>query len=397
MPAVALVECDEYRRDLVLKKLEEAVELIGGIGAFVEPGMKVLVKPNILRASGPDQYICTHPDVLWAVCKLLKDHGCSVTVAESPGAGFVYGPNQLRKAYETTGYADLARDPGVTLNEDVGYQEVPNPTGRAIKRFTLISPALEADAIVVVSKLKTHLFTYMTAATKNCFGLIPGMEKATFHGRLEDPKDFSEMLVDLNELVRPRLQIIDAVIGMEGDGPNSGEPRKIGAILASPSYAAIDVVAARLMGIDPVDVPTVTAALHRGLLHEGFTDVDVQGAKVEDLAVSDFKRPSTYASGKRQESGFLMKNFMRLARTYALRPVVDAHRCTGCGKCVRACPKETIVLHRGKARVKHSDCICCYTCHEMCEVDAIDLKSSMGGRAMRRILERRTRHEGDGR
>jgi ferredoxin len=277
---------------------------------------------------------------------------------------------------------------GVELNEDPGYREVANPNGKLIKRFQIIDPVMEADAVIVVSKLKTHLLTNMTAATKNLFGVIPGMEKASFHGRLEDPLDFSRMLVDLNELVRPTLQIIDAVVAMEGDGPNSGDPRKVGAILASPSYAAADVAAARLIGFDPMSVPTVLAALERGILDDNL-GITIKGGSIDDLKVPDFRPPSTYVGGKRQSDGMLMRKMSKMMKAYALRPKIDRTKCTGCERCVRACPTQTIVLRQGRAMVKHRDCIACYTCHEMCNNEAIKLERTLTGKLMASLMERK--------
>ena len=386
---VSLVRCEDYGREMVFSSVSRAIDLLGGIGAFVQPGMRVLVKPNILQASAPEAMVCTHPDVIYSVCKILKEHGCHVILAESPGAGSVYGPAQLKKAYEKTGYTQFADELGIELNYDVSYEEVPNPEGRFIKRFSIIKPAREADAIVVVSKLKTHLLTEMTAATKNLFGLIPGYEKASFHGRLPDPLDFSRMLVDLNELIRPTLQVMDAVIAMEGDGPSSGEPRKVGAILASSSYAAIDVVAARVIGIPPMDIPTVKVAVERGLLSKELEGIDVRGERIGSFEIKDFKLPSTYASGERKKSGFVTRNMMKMMRAYALRPVVLRERCTACGDCVRACPVQMVQIHRGKAKVDHSKCIRCYACHEMCTVQAITLRRSFGGKVAAKLVERR--------
>jgi uncharacterized protein (DUF362 family)/Pyruvate/2-oxoacid:ferredoxin oxidoreductase delta subunit len=391
MHTVSLVRCEDYGRENVFNSVSRAIEILGGIDKFVKPGMRVLVKPNILQASGPEAAVCTHPDVVYSVCRILKEHGCRVIIAESPGAGSIYGSAQLKKAYETTGYAQFAEELGIELNYDVSYEEVANPEGSMIKRFLIIKPAREVDAIIVVSKLKTHLFTGMTAATKNLFGLVPGMEKATFHGRLIDPLDFSRMLVDLNELVRPALQIMDAIIGMEGDGPYSGEPRKIGAVLASSSYAGIDVVAARLIGIPPLDIPTIKAAVERGILDKDLEGIEVKGENIESFDIKDFKLPPTYANGRNGRTGTLLRHLMKMTRVYALRPIVVREKCVGCGRCIRACPVQTIKIRRGKAKVKHSDCIRCYTCHEMCTSQAIVLKRSFGGKVTARLVERRSR------
>ncbi|MFA5312478.1 MAG: DUF362 domain-containing protein, partial [Methanomassiliicoccales archaeon] len=91
MTDVSLVRCEEYGRENACKAVNEAIDLIGGIGRFVRPGEKVLVKPNILHPSSPEKAVCTHPDMVFAVCKVLREHGCEVILAESPGAGSDYG------------------------------------------------------------------------------------------------------------------------------------------------------------------------------------------------------------------------------------------------------------------------------------------------------------------
>jgi len=390
---VSLVRCEDYGRERAYGAVKEAVDLIGGIEKFVRPGSKVLVKPNILQASSPDKAVCTHPDIMFAVCRLLREHGCHVILADSPGAGSIYGPSQMEKAYEEAGYG-IVKELGVSLNTDVSYKTVPNPKGKIIKMFPLLSPAVEVDAIVIVSKLKTHSFTYLTAGTKNAFGLIPGMEKATFHGRLPKVEDFANMLVDLNELVGPKLEIIDAVMAMEGDGPYSGTPRKVGAVLASGSYAAIDVVASRLIGVDPLNVPTVGAAHDRGVLPKDLNEIIVKGEKLEDLVVDDFKAPSSYAGGTRKGPNGVMEKAAGLLKVYALRPVIVRKKCTACGRCVRSCPMHVIKIGHGSAKIRYRRCIRCYTCHEMCTSGAIDLRRSLAGKVVAKAVERRNRAGG---
>jgi Pyruvate/2-oxoacid:ferredoxin oxidoreductase delta subunit len=213
------------------------------------------------------------------------------------------------------------------------------------------------------------------------------MEKATFHGRLPDPKDFAAMFVDLNQLLKPRLQVMDGIIGMEGDGPYSGTPRRVGAVLASSSFSALDVVAARLIHMAPERIPTVQVAQGRGLLPEDLDRIEVMGGKVENLQVTDFRMPSTYRKGR---GGLkrIERRLLSLTRVYALRPVIVKEACTNCGRCVRACPKGAIKSRSGKARVNHRYCICCYTCHEMCTSHAIRLERSLTGRTVAKLVER---------
>ena len=350
--SVALVGCEGYGRERALEAVRGSIDLLGGMGQFVKPGQRVLLKPNILSPSTPDKCVATHPDVIYAVAKLLVDQGCKVIIAESPGAGTIYSAANMRKAYETTGYAQVAKDLGIELNEDVGARDVPNPEGDLMKRLRLIEPVFNVDAVVVVSKMKTHLFTYMTGAAKNAFGLVPGMEKATFHARLQEPEEFARMILDVNEFVKPKLEVMDAVEAMEGDGPMSGTPRHVGAILASGSYSALDVVASRIMSIDPKEICTIQAAIRRGLLAEDLSDVELLGGDVQKFIVPDYKRPSTFI-GQKRKNGRVMKAMMGLVKVYALKPSIVRTMCVGCGKCARGCPMKAISMKNGKAKVDY--------------------------------------------
>ncbi len=385
---VAIVACEGYGRDRVLEAVKRSIDLIGGIERFASPGQKILLKPNILTPTPSDKCVVTHPDVVYAVAKLLVDNGCKVMIAESPGAGTVYSAANLRKAYEKVGYDQVARELGIELNEDVRARDVANPDGVLMKRLRLIEPVFNVDAVVVVSKMKTHLFTYMTGAAKNAFGLVPGMEKATFHARLQRSEEFARMIVDVNEYVKPTLEIMDAVEAMEGDGPQSGTPRHVGAILSSGSYSALDVVATRIMSIDPNEICTIKEAVDRGLLAEDLSDVEMVGDGLEKFIVKDFQRPSTFIGKKKSESR-TVKVLMTLIKVYALRPNIVRSMCVGCGKCYRGCPMKAITMKNGKAKVNQRKCIRCYSCHEFCDGHAIRLRRSVTGKAMAAVMERK--------
>ena len=299
---VSVVRCDDYNREKTCTAVQRAIDLAGGVGAFVQPGQKVFLKFNLLQGSAPETCVTTNPEVVYAVAKILRDHGCEVLLGDSPGSGSRYTENNLRKAYAVSGYDKIAKDLGVHLNYDVGFREVSAPESRTIKRFPIINPALDCDAVVVVSKAKTHMLTYLSGGAKNMFGVIPGLDKPTYHARLPDPGAFGRMIIDINDVVKPKLQIMDAVMGMEGEGPHAGTPRKIGAVLASGDYNAIDVATCRLMAIDPLRVPTISAAIERGYLKEDFNDVSVVGDNLEDFIVKDYRGPSTFL-GEASTSG----------------------------------------------------------------------------------------------
>ncbi|NYT01647.1 MAG: DUF362 domain-containing protein [Methanosarcinales archaeon] len=382
---VSVVRCQDYDPAKVDPALRRAVGLLGKMGDLVRPGSRVLIKPNLLQPAPPERHITTHPQVVLSVAALLKEQGCRVVIAESPGMP-PYSQASLRRLYRSTGLEEGAREMGVDLNLDTGCTTVPAPNSRLIKRFSVIDPALEADCIVVVSKAKTHALTGMTGAAKNLFGLVPGLEKSAFHARLPHIDDFSHMILDLNLLLKPRLQIMDAVMALEGPGPSTGSPRKIGALLASRDCSAMDVVVSRLMSFDPREVSTIRAAVERGLLRKDFSDVQAVGDSLEDLVVPDFRKPP---AGEGRLRGGLRAAFNPLLRSYSLRPQVAEDRCTGCGICSQVCPARAAEVAGGKARVDYSRCIRCYCCQEMCPARAIDLRRCLWGRMVARVSRER--------
>lgn len=382
---VAVVRCDDYVPEEVDKAVRRAIELLGGTGKFVAPGQTILLKPNLLQGQEPEKCVTTHPAVVAAVARLLMEHGCRVVIGDSPGAGIVYSEANLRRAYSRSGFATVAGETGAVLNHDISSRTVPFPEGEVMKQFSIITPATEADAIVVVSKAKTHMWTRMTGAAKNLFGLIPGLEKPVFHFRFQDEYAFGKMLVDLNECMKPRLQIVDAVVGMEGDGPQAGTPRNIGVILAGSDYAAVDTVLARLIGMDPLEIGSIRSAAARGLFDP--SAVRTVGDDPAEFTVPDFRKPSTYAGGRAGPwRRVVLAVVQRFGRTYAPRPGVSAPACIGCGKCERICPVQAITVAEGRATIDLSRCIRCYCCHEMCTEHAITLSRSLTGKLLARLL-----------
>lgn len=382
---VAVVRCDDYTPETVDAAVRRAIDLIGGIGRFVTPEEGVFLKPNLLQGQEPERCVTTHPAVVAAVARLLVEHGCRVVVGDSPGAGIVYNEANLRRGYSRSGFTAVAEETGATLNYDTGSETVSFPEGEAVKQFPIITPAVRADAIVVVSKVKTHMWTRMTGAAKNLFGLIPGLEKPVYHFRFQDEYAFGRMLVDLNECMKPRLQVVDAVVGMEGDGPQAGSPRTIGVILAGSDYAAVDTVLARLIGMDPLEIGSTRSAVERGLLDP--ESIRTVGDDPAEFAVPDFRKPSTYAGGRTGVWRRVVQAVVRrFGRTYAPRPGVIAPPCIGCGKCERICPVQAVTIAEGRATIDLARCIRCYCCHEICTEHAIGLSRSLTGRFLARLL-----------
>ena len=380
MTVVGVACCGSYDRDAVLTAVEKAVNAAGGLPPV--RGKRVLIKPNLLSDLGADSSVTAHPEIVRAVCRMVLDAGGQPIIADSPGAGHLYTPKTLRRIYERSGMAAVAEETGAELSFDTGSAEVPCPNGTVMKRFTVITPAQNADVIISVCKLKTHMFTKFSGAVKNTFGVVPGLDKPVFHSRFVDQQDFSEMLVDLNELIGVDFVIMDAVVGMEGNGPMGGDPKFCGYVLASNSVYGLDYSAQRLIGMDPDQIATTAAARRRGLLDT----VEERGDPV--VPVQDFVLPATYAGPQRNTRlrRMILTRMQKAGRVYAPAPRVIQERCIGCGQCVRICPKKAIRLTKGKAEFDLARCIRCYCCHEMCQARAIDLKRGVIGELLHTLI-----------
>jgi ferredoxin len=208
-----------------------------------------------------------------------------------------------------------------------------------------------------------------TGAVKNLFGCIPGLEKAQYHLKVPDRDAFGSMLVDLMLACKPKLAIMDAVVGMEGEGPAGGTPRQVGAILASADSVALDVIAASMAGLTPGEVYTNKAAAKRGLGPASAAEVEVIGVDWSQLAPADFALPARDLSSRLP--GWLGK---RLRGWTTARPMLARPgECTRCKKCEENCPVSAIRVGGNGPVFDHSACIRCYCCQELCPPQAIGL------------------------
>jgi uncharacterized protein (DUF362 family)/Pyruvate/2-oxoacid:ferredoxin oxidoreductase delta subunit len=383
---VSAIRCHSYNQDEVITAVRSAADAVDGMESYVTPGSRVLVKPNLLQGLPPDRCVTTHPAVVGAVCTLLRELGCSIVIADSPGGGIRYTPTNLRSIYHAAGYDRIAEETGAELNYDTGFYYHSFPEGRYAKRFPVISPVKDCDHIVVVSKAKTHLWTLFSGGTKNLFGVIPGFEKPIHHARFQDPVHFGGMIVDLNEALIPSLQIMDGIIAMEGDGPSSGTPRPFGRILASPDWTAIDIIACRMIGIPPPDVPTIKAAMERSDIISDLTNIRLTGDESDLPVIQGFRLPSTYrGEGMGLEKSLLLRTLHNLGRLSTLNPDINRSTCIQCGRCVMICPVKAISFKSKIPEINRKTCIRCYCCHEICPTGAIQLKTGLTCRIIRKL------------
>lgn len=364
---VVIVKCEDYSEENVKKAFDELLFNIGGLD-WVKEGMKIAIKANLVTFMKPEAAGTTHPALLLELVKRLQEKGAEITLGDSPGGP--YNSLNLNHVYNVTGMNELKKY-GVTLNQNFNQETANFPEAIVAKEFPYTAYLKDADVIINFCKLKSHGMMGMSAATKNLFGIIPGTIKPEFHFRYPDYKDFANMLIDLNEFLKPRLCIVDAVVGMEGNGPTSGVPKHIGAILASKNPYCLDYVCAKIIGLSKENVPTLEEAYKRGFIPENVEDV-VCNQDINKFIVSDFDTRKVHKSLWFEDSnklvGRLGKKFLRSV------PKLKAKDCVGCGKCAEVCPAKAIEIKNKKAIIDRKKCITCFCCQEFCPKGAMKVK-----------------------
>jgi len=372
MEKVYVFRCSDY--DEVEVKMVKLLEMMGGIETFVSPGERIVLKTNLLAAAKPEKAVTTHPSIVSSIARIVKEKKADPIIADSPGSGYPYTEKTLERTYRTTAMDQAAKEAGIDLNFDTSYQTVSYPDGKYFKLFEIITPVHEADAVINLCKLKTHGFMHMTCAVKNIFGVIPGLTKPGYHAKLREKSHFANMLIDLCRYISPRLSIIDAVVGMEGNGPHNGELRNVGLLIGSTSPLALDVVAGEIMGLPKDKNPVLVEAEKRGLSPVDLDQLELIGADPTDLRIPDFKLPSTVPGLSDRICGALYPIFRN---GFSVFPRIIEPKCVSCGSCRDACPKHVItVVGKTPAQIDTKNCIRCYCCHEMCPHNAIELHAS---------------------
>ncbi|MBE0585868.1 MAG: DUF362 domain-containing protein [Desulfofustis sp.] len=334
--------------------VREAVERVFHRFPLDCSGKRVVIKPNVLRASQAVEGIVTHPAVLRAVVEKVESLGpASLVVGDNPGL-FSYGANEA--AFEQTGL--MAAACGHYRN--IGLDAVPVPFRREYLEMVTVSRAiLDADVLISLPKFKTHGLTVLTGAIKNSYGILPGAQKARLHKIAGSPARFHELVVAVYQLRVPDLFIVDAVVGMQGNGPASPDLRDIGLILAGDNGVAVDAVIATMMGVDPGRLGFLRQAAAAGLGSWRREDIGIDGAL---SPIPDFRLPPLGGEALHNNAAMqeLLENKSRLT------PRVDPDGCTGCGTCVEQCTAEALTLVDALPQVDMTRCVTCFCCQEMC-------------------------------
>jgi uncharacterized protein (DUF362 family)/Pyruvate/2-oxoacid:ferredoxin oxidoreductase delta subunit len=359
---VSIVRCAGYNSGQILEAVRQAVDLLGGMQTFVKPGNRVLIKPNLLKASPPVNAVTTHPEIIRATIRLVHEAGAEALVGDSPGVG------ELRRVCEKSGVMDVLEEEGAILAEFDDAVQVKNY--ERFRRFDIARIVHDADIVINLPKLKTHGMMTITGAVKNLFGCIPGKRKIQWHLNAGVNRDaFARMLVELCSLIGPRLTVMDAVVGMEGNGPGSGDPREVGLVLAGQDPVALDVVSGKIIGADLSLLHIVRAAAEAGVGETRLDKIKIHGEALADVGVTGYRLPP------QEHLEWHLPEWVRMMLKDALttRPVINRALCVRCGICQGHCPQHAINDTGRRLDIRYRDCIRCFCCQEFCPRGAISV------------------------
>lgn len=357
---IAIVKQHNYESSQVKQAVKKAFSLLGGIEAYIKPGQKVLLKPNILSGSLPEHGACTHIEVIRAVIHLVKECAAVPFIGDNPG-----GAIKQNTAYEGSLIKALAQEEKVELkySNDV----------KMVRGIPIASYFFECDRIISLPKMKTHSLMGITGAVKNMYGAVVGLTKAEFHRRFPNPQDFAKVLTDVFEIVKPHLVLLDGIVAMEGHGPGAGDLRNAGILIAGEDSVAIDAVFCALIGINPLKILTTKEAYNRKLGEADLKNIEILGENMENSILKGFKVPHQkllLLNLPKPVTGFLA-DFVKFG------PYINKKSCRKCRLCRDTCPVQAISIEETGQNINYKKCIRCMCCHEVCSYKAIELKSNI--------------------
>ncbi|NUM35455.1 MAG: DUF362 domain-containing protein [Candidatus Brocadiae bacterium] len=356
---VAIVSCKDYERKNVLPAVAKCVDLCGGVASILKKDPHVFLKPNLLMAKPPEKATTTHPEIVFAVASLLKEHSASMSMGDSPALG-VYS-NVLKK----TGMEKIAQELGISLVEFQESLSRKLPDG--IFHLELAKECLETSCLINLPKLKTHSQMLMTLAVKNLFGCVVGTRKVNWHFRSGiDYHYFARLLVEICLALKPAYNLVDGIIGMQGDGPNHGDPRAMGILVGGENPFAVDFVICRIVGIDPGELFTIKMARKMDVFGTREEEIDIVGESIENVYAKNFIRPKNHPL--LFGPPFLRKS---LRKHFTAKPLIVDSECKKCMACQKICPAQAIYMKGENLQISYQDCIRCFCCQEVCPHKAI--------------------------
>ncbi len=383
MSKVALIRCESYNYQEVKKSVAKGIELLGGISLFARKGENILLKPNILVGEKPEKCVTTNPAVFEAVAELFLSSGANISYGDSPAIGNLAG------AAKKAGLAEVADKLDIRMADFKNRVDLFFKKGIQNKKFTIAKAVTDNDGVISIPKLKTHGLEKLTGAVKNQFGCIPGVLKGEFHVKLPHAEDFAKMLVDLNNLIKPRLYIMDGVYAMEGNGPRGGTQKKMNILLFSKDPIALDATVCRLIDLNPKYVPTIKYGAKSGAGTYLENEIELVGDEFKQFLTTQFKvnkRPlKPYKPGS-------VVNFLN--NSIVQKPYIINKECIQCGICIDMCPAKPKALFFNNSDkslppiYNYDNCIRCFCCQEICPQSAVLLRTPLLRKLINLFLKR---------
>ncbi len=361
---VAVMQCESYGIDVLTRKLNEGMELLGGWERFVRPGMKVLLKPNLIGPHPPESAAVTHCEFVRAVTRILKKRGCEVWIGESAG-GAINGRVQTARSLKVSGIEKVAEEEGAAV-KNFDREGVVEAAAWEGEPMYLAKPMFDADFIINMPKFKTHILAAFTGAVKNIFGCVPGQKKAEYHKAAQSPKALGEVLCSINKALDVGLNIMDGVHAMDGMGPTGGSVYNAGKILISVDALAMDSVAIEMIGQRIEDQHFYEASIRESIGKYRPGDIEVCGDFTAPPELKGFKVARVFL--KRAGNNGIFGRAIDMMKT---RPRIDIGKCKQCNVCVGSCPVGAI--DRETKRIDYEKCIECMCCHELCVYRAVEM------------------------
>ena len=378
---VIVLPCETYNEERIYALMKNGLSQLGGLETLINKEEKILLKPNLLKKAELEKAVITHPVVVGAFARILREEGCeNIVLADSCGHG------TTKQVIQGTGmdtYLEKYQIPAIDYTKGV---RVENPDGVQAKEFILPKELLEAECVISLSKMKTHALERITGAVKNSYGFVYGKNKAIGHTKYPSADSFARMLIDLNQYVKPRLYIMDGITAMEGNGPGSGDPVAMNLILMSTDPVALDSVFARLVYLKPEMVPTNYHGEKMGLgnCREENIEVVVVGEDAVCNVISMEALIEQYGNPNFNVDRTKVRNniWTKLAKAlniFQKKPYIEPDKCIRCGICVNSCPVpgKAVEFRNGKNNppvYDYKKCIRCFCCQEMCPKKAIKVK-----------------------
>lgn len=358
--------CDEYNSTVLREKLEAEILKIDDL-SWIRPGITIGIKANLVAAKKPEEAATTHPEAVKALAEIFVKRGAKVLIGDSPGGLFT--PRRLETVYQTCGYLPLETD-DIQLNYDCSYHETTFPDAVVASKFSVTSWIEKCDYLVSFAKMKSHGMMGMSGAVKNMFGVIPGTQKPEYHFLYPDTDQFANMIVDIASYTKPKLSLIDGIVGMEGNGPTAGSVKHCGVMIVSTNVFDADLCMAKIIQCPVEQAPILKASINRGLTSKNITEPDLI-AQIKKYQLNQFERPVSAGNFWAERKGV----WKLLAPLLQRKPKVEKKECIKCGRCAEVCPAKAIRIGSYPS-VDYSACIRCFCCQEFCPVGAMKVHRS---------------------